>query len=72
MIFKSNSFSKNSNIHHAFFSRKNGASKGIYGTLNCGLGSKDKKNTFIKILKLSKKKLKQSFYSYFTNSMAIK
>jgi len=43
MIFKSNSFSKNSNILHAFFSRKNGTSKGIYGTLNCGLGSKDKK-----------------------------
>ena len=43
MIFKSNSFSKNSNIHHAFFSRKNGASKGIYESLNCGLGSKDKK-----------------------------
>ena len=45
MIFKSNSFSKNSNILHAFFSRKNGTSKGIYGTLNCGLGSKDKKKT---------------------------
>ena len=45
MIFKSNSFSKNNNIHHAFFSRKNGASKGVYGSLNCGLGSKDKKKT---------------------------
>ena len=53
MIFKSKLFSKNNNVHHAFFSRKNGASKGIYGTLNCGLGSKDKKkyvyqkNTFL-------------------------
>ena len=56
MIFKSNSFSKNSNILHAFFSRKNGTSKGIYGTLNCGLGSKDKKKNVYQNIELVKKK----------------
>ena len=56
MIFKSNSFSKNSNIHHAFFSRKNGASKGIYESLNCGLGSKDKKKYVYQNIEIVKKK----------------
>ena len=37
-------FSKNlRNIKHCFFSRKNGSSKGVYRSLNCGPGSKDKK-----------------------------
>ena len=73
MIFKSNSFSKNSNILHAFFSRKNGTSKGIYGTLNCGLGSKDKKkHVYQNIEVVKKKKLKQNFYSYFISNMEIK
>ena len=30
-------------IKHCFFSRKNGFSKGIYDSLNCGRGSKDSK-----------------------------
>jgi len=61
MIFKSNSFSKNSNILHAFFSRKNGTSKGIYGTLNCGLGSKDKKKHVYQNIEIVKKKIKTKF-----------
>ena len=28
-------------IRHAFFTRQGGVSKGIYGTLNCGFGSRD-------------------------------
>ena len=32
---------KNNDIQHCFFSRKNGVSKGIYKSLNCGIGSKD-------------------------------
>jgi len=31
------------NINHCFFSRKNGVSKGIYSSLNCGIGSNDNK-----------------------------
>ena len=30
-------------IRHGFFTRKGGVSNGIYGSLNCGLGSKDNK-----------------------------
>ena len=41
---------KNNNIKHCFFSRKNGASRGIYESLNCGIGSKDKKETVQKNL----------------------
>ena len=38
-----------------FFSRKNGISKGIYKSLNCGPGSKDKKKNVKKNLnKISK------------------
>ncbi len=29
------------NIHHGFFTRRGGASEGIYASLNCGLGSDD-------------------------------
>ena len=31
-------------INHGFFNREGGKSCGIYKSLNCGLGSKDKKN----------------------------
>jgi len=34
-------FSKLPHIRHGFFGRKGGASKGIYASLNCGLGSGD-------------------------------
>ncbi len=36
---------------YKFFTRKNGFSKGIYGSLNCGLGSRDKKEYVIKNLR---------------------
>ena len=35
-----------------FFSRKNGFSKGLYASLNCGLGSDDKKENVLKNLSL--------------------
>ena len=31
------------NISHGFFNKQGGYSKGIYKSLNCGIGSKDKK-----------------------------
>ena len=43
---------KNNNIKHCFFSRNNGTSRGIYESLNCGIGSKDKKETVQKNLEL--------------------
>jgi YfiH family protein len=46
-MIKSKELSKFYNIKHAFFNKKGGKSKGIYNSLNCGIGSLDnKKNIF--------------------------
>ena len=42
MMLKSKKLSKYKKIRHGFFNREGGVSKGIYKSLNCGLGSKDK------------------------------
>jgi len=42
-MIKSELFSKYKNISHGFFNRSGGYSKGIYKSLNCGIGSKDNK-----------------------------
>ena len=42
-MFYSKKLKKMKGIKHCFFSRKNGFSKGIYDSLNCGRGSKDSK-----------------------------
>ena len=49
-MFFSNKLQKFKNIKHCFFSRKNGVSKGIYESLNCGLGSNDNKENVLKNL----------------------
>ena len=49
-MFYSKKLKKFKEIKHCFFSRKGGFSKGIYKSLNCGRGSKDKKETIKKIL----------------------
>ena len=41
-MFKSKKLDKFKRIEHGFFNRKGGFSKGIYKSLNCGIGSKDK------------------------------
>ena len=51
-MFYSSKLNKFKNIKHCFFSRKNGVSKGYYDSLNCGLGSKDKKENVLKNLEL--------------------
>ncbi len=48
---------KERKITHGFFNRIGGKSDGIYKSLNCGLGSKDKKNKVKKNLKIVKKKI---------------
>ena len=45
-------------INHCFFSKKGGFSKGIYKSLNCGQGSKDKKKIIYKNLALISKRIK--------------
>ena len=56
-MFFSKKLQKFENLKHCFFSRKNGFSKGLYASLNCGLGSGDKKENVLKNLELVSKKI---------------
>jgi len=56
-MFFSKKLKKFNNIKHCFFSRKNGVSKGLYESLNCGIGSKDKKVNVLKNLEMVSKKI---------------
>jgi len=56
-MFFSAKLKKFKNLKHCFFSRKNGYSKGIYKSLNCGMGSNDKKEIVLKNLELISKKI---------------
>jgi polyphenol oxidase len=55
-LLKSKRLSKFSEISHCFFSNNGGVSKGIYKSLNCGIGSKDKKTNVKKNLNIVKSK----------------
>ena len=44
-------------IRHGFFNKLGGKSVGIYKSLNCGPGSKDKKNKILENLKIVKNKI---------------
>tara|TARA_B100001248_G_C27368198_1_gene450188 strand:+ start:516 stop:1268 length:753 start_codon:yes stop_codon:yes gene_type:complete len=57
-MFYSKKLKKFKEINHCFFSRNGGVSKGLYRSLNCGRGSKDKKQNLIKNLKIVSKKMK--------------
>ena len=48
-MIQSKKLKKFKEISHAFFNKKGGKSKGIYKSLNCGLGSNDKKMMLKKI-----------------------
>ena len=56
-LIKSKKLIKFNNLSHGFFNKIGGTSDGIYNSLNCGLGSKDKKNNILKNLKIVKKKI---------------
>ena len=56
-MFFSKKLQKFKNLKHCFFSRKNGFSKGIYESLNCGIGSNDDKENVFKNLKLVSDKI---------------
>ena len=56
-MFNSKKLSKFTEISHGFFNKNGGVSKGIYKSLNCGTGSKDKKNNIKKNLKIVKNKI---------------
>ena len=57
-MFYSKNLKKIKNINHCFFSKKNGFSKGIYKSLNCGRGSKDNKKNIYKNLSFVSRKMK--------------
>ena len=57
-MFYSKKLKKFKEIHHCFFSRKRGFSKGVYKGLNCGKGSKDNKKNIIRNLNFVSKKMK--------------
>jgi polyphenol oxidase len=45
------------NIKHCFFSKNGGISKGIYSSLNCGLGSNDERKNVVNNLSIISKKI---------------
>ncbi len=57
-MLKSKKLSKFSDLTHYFFSNKGGVSKGIYKSLNCGIGSKDKKINVKKNINIVKSKIR--------------
>ena len=59
-MFTSKKLSKQKNISHGFFNRSGGKSKGIYKSLNCGLGSNDQKNRVRANLKIVKNKISKN------------
>ena len=56
-MIRSKKLIKFRNLSHGFFNKIGGKSDGVYKSLNCGLGSKDKKNNVLKNLKIVKKKI---------------
>ena len=56
-MFYSKKLKKIKQIKHCFFSKKNGFSKGIYKSLNCGKGSKDNKKNINKNLTFASKRM---------------
>ena len=55
-MLNSKKLSKFSEISHGFFNKNGGVSKGIYKSLNCGIGSSDNKIAVLKNLKIVCKK----------------
>ena len=56
-MIKSKKLSKFKEIKHGFFNRQGGKSKGIYKSLNCGIGSSDAKKNVKNNLKIVCKKI---------------
>jgi len=54
-------------VKHCFFTKKDGTSKGIYKSLNCGIGSNDKKNLVRKNLKIVTKNIGCDFKNLIIN-----
>jgi len=64
-LFISKKLFQQKKIQHRFFNQKGGKSIGIYKSLNCGMGSKDKKNKVKENLNIVKKKISKKSKSIF-------
>ena len=64
-MIKSKKLSNLKKINHGFFNRSGGKSRGIYKSLNCGLGSNDKKNKIKENLKIAKNKISKKSKNIF-------
>ena len=51
-MIRSNKLIKYKNLKHGFFNKIGGVSKGIYRSLNCGIGSLDNKKNVLKNLNI--------------------
>tara|TARA_B100000029_G_scaffold297645_1_gene290812 strand:- start:48 stop:809 length:762 start_codon:yes stop_codon:yes gene_type:complete len=60
-LIKSKKLSKFKEIKHGFFNKKGGKSKGIYKSLNCGIGSSDLKKNVRNNLNIVCKKINCSY-----------
>ena len=56
-MFYSKRLKKFKNLNHCFFSRRGGYSSGLYKSLNCGKGSRDKRKNIAKNLEYVSKKM---------------
>jgi len=56
-MFYSRNLKKFKDLKHCFFSRKGGFSSGLYKSLNCGKGSRDKRKNILKNLEYVSKKM---------------
>ena len=65
MAITSKKLLKYKKIKHYFFNKHGGVSRGIYKSLNCGIGSKDNKNDIRKNLKIVKRKMSKHSKSIF-------
>ena len=61
----SKKLSKQKKISHGFFNKNGGQSKGIYKSLNCGMGSKDNKKNVKSNLEIVKKKISKNSKNIF-------
>ena len=64
-MFSSKKLSRYKEINHGFFNKSGGTSKGIYKSLNCGIGSKDNKLNVKKNLQIVKKKFVKNLKKFF-------
>ncbi len=60
-MFYSRKLKKHKGMRHCFFSRRNGFSRGIYKSLNCGKGSRDTRKDVRKNLNYVAKKMNVKF-----------